>query len=140
MAFQNYIVLNGLRYKVAEDLYKPGHDVLRTHTIGLTALTIVQDFTVIDPATQLPRDPQTWEFRLRVFINDPYPDASYGIWDELLAAYRLGIVDFTEHDDTKQHEVLIDGPLFKVPQVAANIAGYCNGILFLDTLLTKVHR
>ncbi len=136
MAFQNYIVINGLRYKVSADGYEPGYDILRTHTIGLTAKTIVQDFTVTDGPVR--RDPTSWRFLLRVYINDPEAP-EYGVWDDLLTAFQTGVVSFTEHDDTLTHDVLIDGPLFKKPQVAANIAGLCNGRLLVDTMLTKVY-
>ncbi|MFC1975040.1 hypothetical protein ACFLXQ_01420 [Chloroflexota bacterium] len=138
MAFQNYIVLNGLRYKVSADGYEPGYDILRTHTVGLTAKTIVQDFTVVDALTLERRDPTSWRFLLRVYINDP-ETSNYGVWDDLLTAFQTGVVSFTEHDDTFTHDVLIDGPLFKKPQVAANIAGLCNGRLLVDTTLTRVY-
>jgi hypothetical protein len=135
MAVNDYIELDGKRYKVAADLYEPGEDALRTHTIGLTAKTIIQDFSVAN------RHPQFWKFKLRVFINDPWPDDSFGTWADLRAAYLNNpYVSFVEHDDTQVHDVVIDGPLLKIPQVPANISGLCNGILLVDVELTKVHQ
>jgi len=131
MAFNDYITLNEKKYKVVADGYQPTVDRQRVYTTGLTGKTIVQDFTVLN------RVPQTWGFKLRVFINDP-DEAGYGTYADLLAAYQLPYVSFIEHDDSiPPHEVGIVTPIIQVPRVPANISGECNGILFIDVLLIK---
>ena len=130
MAVNDYITLDGKRYKVVASGYQPTTDRQRTYTVGLTGKTIVQDFTVQN------RVPQTWGFRLRVFINSP-DDPAYGVYADLLAAYAQPYVTFIEHDDSISHEVGINSPIVQMPRVAANISGVCNGILFIDVLLIK---
>ncbi|MCP4708118.1 MAG: hypothetical protein GY869_05810 [Planctomycetes bacterium] len=127
--FQKYIQLNDKRYAVYGDGYKPGIDLFRVHTVGLTGKTIIQNFKV---------EQRLWQFKLKVFINDPWPDANYGMWSDLLTAYREDTVTLVEHDDTQSHTVIIDGPLFKTPHVVVNISGLCHGVLDIDVLLTEV--
>jgi hypothetical protein len=137
MAFQDYIQLNGKKYKVTgRDLgeFQAVHDRQKTDEVGLTGLTIIQDFTVSN------RTPRVWQYTLRVFINDPWPDGSFGVWADLLAVLAQPYVTFVEHDDSQSHEVLLRPALIPEPRVAGNIDGYCHGIVFVPVELVKVYR
>ncbi len=137
MAYNDYIQLDGKRYKVSalgEESYRPIYDRQKTDEVGLTGCTIMQDFTYSG------RVPRSWRFTLRVFINDPWPDSSYGVWNDLLVAYEQPYVIMIEHDDTQTHEVRIRSPLVPSPRTPSDISGVCNGIVFVDVNLVKVYR
>jgi hypothetical protein len=102
MAYHDYIQLNDKKYKVSamdEESFVPVYDRQTTDEVSLTGLTIMQDFTVAG------RAPREWRLKLRVFINDPWPDSSFGVWADLLAVMALPFVTLIEHDDTQSHEV-----------------------------------
>lgn len=133
MAFQYYIKLDGKKYKILDDgQWRPTIERPRTYQVGLTGLSIIQDFTVSS------RIPQLWTGTFRIFINDPIPDSSWGGFDDLLAAYNQPAVTFIEHDDTLSHSVGIATRLDKIPRVGANISGDCNGIFHIPLQLVKI--
>jgi hypothetical protein len=137
MAYHDYIQLNGKKYKVSamdEESFVPVYDRQTTDEVSLTGLTIMQDFTVAN------RAPREWRLKLRVFINDPWPDNTFGVWADLLAVMAIPYVTLVEHDDTQVHEVRLRSPLVPSPRVPANIDGHCHGIFFVDVNLVKVYR
>lgn len=141
MAYSDYITLDGKKYKVVDqgaDTFKRIWDRQKIDDIGLTGLTILQDFTVDEGDGE--REPRTWNFQLRVFINDPWPDNSFGVWANLLAAQHKAYVTFVEHDGVTTHEVTIRSPIIPIPRVGANIDGHCHGIDFVDITMVKVYR
>ena len=133
MAWNDYITLDGKRYKVMEVLYEPTLNRQRTYQVGLTGKTLIQDFTTAN------RVPQWWNYRLKIFISDPEPTTDYGIWDDFLAAYNQNSVPFTEFDGVTAHQVGFPVPLIQIPRVHANIEGHCNGVFYTDVMLLKVH-
>lgn len=137
MAFQRYVLLDGKKYPVVDTgpgSFQPIYDRQKTYDIGMTGKTIIQDFTVEE------RVPQEWKMTLRVFQYDPWPDDSYGVFSDLLAAVYEPFVDFVEHDDTKTHQVGISNPIIRIPRVGANLEGHCNGIDFIEVTLVKVFQ
>lgn len=143
MANKDYITLDGKKYKVVDaggETFTRTWDRQKTDDIGLTGLTILQDFTVIEGDGD--REPRSWNFRLRVFINDPWPegDATFGVWADLLSSQRKPYVTFVEHDQVTTHEVTLRSPIVPLPRVGANIDGHCYGIDFVDVMLIKVYR
>jgi hypothetical protein len=78
---------------------------------------------------------------LRVFQTTPWPDSSFGVFEDLLTAYRLPYVNFTEHDDTQTHVVGIEGvPIVRIPRTGANIEGHCYGVDYIDVTLIKIFQ
>lgn len=143
MPYQDYITLDGKKYKVVDEggeTFTRTWDRQKTDDVGLTGLSILQDFTVNEGTGD--REPRVWQFQLRVFINDPWPDgdASWGVWANLLAAQRKSYVTFIEHDQATTHEVTLRSPIVPLPRVGANIDGHCHGIDFVDVTLIKVYR
>src|SRR5512138_1462523 len=97
-----HITLNGKKYTVAdldESSWKPSYNRQKRYDIGLTGLTIIQDFTVPDGGGG-ERMPRTWSLTLRVFISTPWPDATWGTWTDLLTAFKQPYVTYVEHDGT----------------------------------------
>ncbi len=133
MAFQQYIKIDGKKYKVMADLYTPVRQRQRVVSLGLTGKTIIQDFTVAD------RIPNLWEFRLKVFIVQQ-TDTTWGTYANLLTAVDQDTVPFIEHDDTKTHDVTLDGLIVQEPRVPANIEGHFGGIVYVNVRLTKVYE
>src|SRR5512139_706763 len=120
MAFRDYIDLDGKRYKVTalnDQSYQPVWDRQKTDEVGLTGLTIMQDFTFSN------RVPRLWHYTLRIFVNDPWPDSAYGVWNDFLIAYEKAYVTMIEHDDTQSHEVRIRSSLIPQPRVPGDITG-----------------
>lgn len=134
MTVQRYIQLNGKKYAVMADLYEPVIGRHRTVEEGLTGKTIIQDFTVSN------RTPYDLAYRLKVFINDPIPDNTWGMFSDLEAAYKKLIVPLIEHDDTSTLDVCFLGNLPRVPRVPANIEGVCSGVFYCDIHLKKVYQ
>jgi len=145
MTANNYVLLNNKKYKVYAEGYQPAYDRLRVHTLGLTRKTIIQDFGAA---------PQEWNFKLKVYINTP-PDNTWGTWSDLMTAFSTLGVNFTDYDTSLTYDeetdsytvtgdgaitysVLVDGPLLRIPHVAANIAGYCNGVFDVNVKLTEI--
>jgi len=140
MAFQKYVQINNKKYRVIDNgQWQPTIDRQKTYEVGLTGVSIIQDFTRADGAGG-EREPQFWVATLRVFIDEPWPDNSYGNWSDLLAASRQPFVDFVEHDDTKTHKVGIHSPLIPLPRVGANIEGHCYGEFWVDVKLEKIYE
>jgi hypothetical protein len=136
--FRDYIELNGLRYKV-KDTGDPVLDIVdrqKTTDIGLTGLTIIQDFTVSD------RVPTHWEWELRVYV-DEVPDPAWGNWANLLTAQALSVITMIPHDDTLSHSVTIKSPLSKRARVGAAISGEdttCYHILWIPVVIEMVYQ
>lgn len=131
----DYITLDGKKYKVADlddTSWKPTIKRQKQYSLGLTGLTLIQDFTF---AGRVPRD---FSLALRVFISTPYPDATWGTWTDLQTAFAKPSVTYVEHDGTS-HTVGIQKPLIPRPQVGANINGECFGIFFVTVNLIKVY-
>lgn len=137
MAFRDYIEINNKRYKV-RDTGDPTLDIVnrqKTDTVGLTGLSILQDFTVSD------RVPTQWEWSLRVYV-DEVPDSNWGNWADLLEAQAEPYVPMIPHDDTVSHHVTIKSPLAKKLRVGAAISGddnVCYHILWVDVVIKKVY-
>jgi hypothetical protein len=139
MAINHYIQLDGKKYRVIDDgKWAPVFDRQKTYNVGLTGKSILQDFTRSDGAGG-ERMPRQWIARLRVFITTPLPDASFGIWTDLLAAYNKLSITFIEHDDSLTHTVGIESPVAQLPRVGANINGECNGEFWIDVRLPKIY-
>ena len=137
MPFNDYITLDGKKYKaldLGQGSWQPIYNRPKVYDIGLTGLSIIQDFTVSD------REPRVWKMTLRVFISDPFPDNSFGVFDDFLEAYREPYIDFTEHDGVTQHVVGIESPVVQVPQVGANLEGHCNGVDWIEVSLVKIYQ
>jgi hypothetical protein len=137
----DFITLDGKKYKVAdldENSWKPAYKRQKVYSIGLTGKTIIQDFTVPDGlgGERMPRD---WPLSLRVFIATPWPDATWGTWADLLAAFNKPTVAYVEHDGVTSHTVGILKPLVPRPRVGGNINGECYGIFFVQVNLVKVY-
>jgi hypothetical protein len=115
-----------------ENSWKPAYKRQKVYSIGLTGLTIIQDFT---NTNRVPRD---WSLTLRVFIATPWPDATWGKWSDLLAAFNKPTVTYIEHDGTT-HTVGIQKPLIPRPRTGANILGECYGVFFVSINLIKVY-
>ncbi|MCP4361346.1 MAG: hypothetical protein GY796_25330 [Chloroflexi bacterium] len=137
MAFQDYILLDGKKYKVVDmpggESYQPIHDRFRRYTVGLTGLSIIQDLT---PSG---REPQSWRFRFKMFISDPWPDATYGTFSDFMTAYAKPAIAFTEHNDTVTHVIGILNAVAEEPRVGANIEGICNGVVYINTAMEKLY-
>jgi hypothetical protein len=137
MAYVDYITLNGKKYKVVsrgDDSYQRIFDRQKTDTVGLTGKTIMQDFTVSD------REPHNWLMTLRVFISEPWPDSTWGLWSDLLTAYRAAYVPMIFFDGTTQWNVRIRSPLTPLPRVPANIDGHCYGIFYVNVDMVEVYQ
>lgn len=137
MPHVDYIILDEKKYKVVsrgEDSYQRVFDRQKVDVVGLTGKTIMQDFTVAE------REPHEWRMMLRVFISDPWPDANWGLWDDLLAAYRAATNSMTYFDGVTQWTVRIRSPLVPIPRVPANIDGHCYGIYFVNIDLIEVYQ
>ena len=142
MAFQHYVQLDGKRYRVkdfGQGSWQPVFDRPRTYDIGLTGKTIIQDFTVPDGVGG-EREPRSWKMTLQVYIDEPWPDASYANFGDFMDAYREPFVTFIEHDDTASHNVGIVNPVVKIPRVGANIEGHCFGVDWIEVTLIKVYQ
>jgi hypothetical protein len=138
----DYIQLDGKKYKVADlddSSWKPAWKRQKKYSVGLTGLTIIEDFTRPDGVggERMPRD---WALNLRVFISTPWPDATWGTWLDLLAAFDKPYVTYVEHDGLTAHEVGLQKPLIPRPRTGANIDGACYGIFFILVNLIKVYR
>jgi len=132
----DYIILDDKRYRVVdrgEGSYQPVYDRQKTDEIGLTGLTILQDFTVSA------REPHLWKLILRVFIGEA-PAAEWGLWADLLVAYREQVVEMTFFDGISVFDVTIRSPLVPVPRVGANLSGLCEGIFFVETTIVEVYQ
>lgn len=137
----DFIYLDGKKYKVVDndqDSWQPARDRQRTYEVGLTGRSIIQDFTRPDGAggERMPRD---FHLILRVFISTPWPDSSFGVWSDLLAAYNKPTMTYVEHDGVTTHTVGMQGQLLPVPRVGANIDGVCFGIFFVEVNLVKIY-
>lgn len=133
----DYIILDGKKYKVSdkgEGSYQPIFDRQKTDEVGLTGLTILQDFTYMN------REPNSFQMNLRVFISTPWPDNSFGIWTDLLAASRKFYVPMVFFDGSSQWDVTIRRPLIPLARVGANIEGVCYGIFYVQVNLGGVYR
>ena len=138
MAYNDYITLNSKQYKVVDSgpqSFQRVFDRQRVYNEGLTGLTIIQDFTVTDVDV---REPHNWVMTLRVFISER-PDDDWGLWSDLLAAYRLPYVEMTYFDGTSQWNVGFQNQIIPVPRVGANIEGHCYGIFFADVNLKEIY-
>lgn len=132
MAFNKWITLNGKKYTIVDEGWKPFVQRQKVYGIGLSGKSIIQDFTTSS------REPKWWEFRIRAYTTTP-PDSSWGTWTDLYAAYQQAYVSFTEHDDSKTHQVGLDSAFLRELRVPANIAGHCNGVEFIDVTLRKIY-
>lgn len=130
-SMNDYIVLDGKRYKVSAGLYQPITSRIRSISTSLTGKTIVQDFT---PATMPPKQ---YALRLRVFTADR-TDA-WGYLSYLRdVTYPKTSIPLTLFDGT-QLNVIIAGDIKEVPRVAANISGSNEGVTYVDVLLLVVY-
>ena len=135
MAIQKYIQLNGKKYAVIQDGWEPSYGRQRTYNVGLTGKTIIQDFTV------LTRTPQVMNFTLKVFVNDPWPDSTFGDWSDLLTAFALPSCTLIEHDDTITYSVGFNQQ-FLIPRprvAAAAISGSANEVYYVEVSLQRIH-
>jgi hypothetical protein len=129
----DYITLNSKRYKVVDNGgYQPVFDRQKVDDVGLTGLTIIQDFTVSD------REPHLWKMTFRVFIAER-PSSEWGIWSDFLTAYRALSTQMVFFDTVSTFDVLIRSPIVPVPRVGANIAGICEGQFFVEANLVEVY-
>lgn len=135
MAIQKYLQLNGKKYAVMHDGWEPNYGRQRSYNVGLTGKTIIQDFTV------LTRTPLTLRYRLKVYINDPWPDTTWGDWADLQAAFALATCTLIEHDDSITYSVGFDqDALVPIPRVpAAAISGTANEVYYVDVNLVRIH-
>ncbi len=133
MAFQRYVSIDDKKYAVMHDGYEPIIDRQRIYEEGLTGKSIIQDFTVSS------RNPEQWLFRLKVYIDSPWPDTTWGNFADLRIAYEQPYVTMVEHDDTISHLVGMPGQLPRLPRVAANISGVCYGVFYTNVFLKKVY-
>jgi len=138
MAFRDYIQLNGKRYKVKDtgDVALDTVDRQKTDDVGLTGLTIIQDFTVSN------RVPMQWDWTLRVYV-DEVPNSAWGNWANLLAAQAQPYVTLIPHDDTLNYNVIVRSPLSRRPRVGAAISGddnVCYHLLWVDVVIKRVYR
>lgn len=131
MPYNEHITLDGKKYKVTDQLYEPTINRQRQYAVGLTGVTLFQDFTVSN------RVPQFWNFMLKIFISDPEPDNTYAIWSDFLTAYHKNFFDFTDFDGVTTHEVGIPTPITQIPRVYANIEGHCSGVFYVQVQLLK---
>lgn len=132
---QDYILLDGKKYKIVAEGYEPVINRQRVYKVGLTGLTLIQDFTVAD------RMPRFWNYRLRVFTANPWPDdGTWAVMDDLKAAYVKPYFEFVEFDQVTTHQVGIAHEIKELLRVPANWQGDCNGITFVDVQLLKVQQ
>lgn len=138
MAWNDYITLNSKKYTVKDmgpESFQRVFDRQKTYQVGLTGATIIQDFTV-DPGTE--REPHNWLMTLRVFISER-PAVEWGLWSDLLTAYRQPYVTMEYFDGVTSWPVGLQMQMTPIPRVGANIEGFCYGIFFVDVNLTEVY-
>lgn len=134
MAINTYVQINGKKYKVMADGWEPENDRQRTYDVGLTGKSIIIDLT------NSTREPRQWRYRLKVFINDPDPDTTWGTYADLLAAFAQPYITLIEHDDTISHDVGFPNPIVPGPRVpAAAITGICHEVYYIPITLLEVY-
>lgn len=133
MAINDYIKIDGKKYKVMADGWSPAIARFRTDGVGLTGKTIIVDLT------NSSRKSQMWQYRLRVYVSTP-PDSSYGTYADLLAAYDKTTVAFEEHDSSLTHTTTIRGAIQPSLRVPTSISGICNEVYHIPLTLVKVHQ
>ena len=134
----DYLVIDDKRYKVVDNgSYQPVFDRQKMDDVGLTGLTILQDFTNPD-GEDGEREPHQWKLTLRIFIAEA-PDEEWGLWSDFLEAYRAETVDMTFFDGISEFEVTIRSPLVPIPRVGANIQGLCEGQFFVEATIVEVY-
>ena len=126
----DYIQLNGKKYKVTWTGYKPEVVAPKSIDYGITGKLLVQNFIVAD------RTQVIWNYEIRAYVVTPSGQTTWGDWDDIEAAAKETTIVFTDFDGTS-YTVTIANPLTPTYNTLANISEDCDNAVFVNLAIVK---